>query len=104
MPMIRKDNWHLTAMDPILSLCDAAIAHRRQQGAIMQNANVIQLYEAGLRGRPVARIQAGDLADPYCKSPWQRAATLWSTIVDLVRETREMETQLLGRTTYRHFD
>jgi len=70
----------------------------------MQNANVIRLYEAGLRGRPVARIQPGDLGDPYGKSPWQRVVTLWSTIVEIARETREMESRLLGRTTFRHFD
>ena len=70
----------------------------------MQNVNVIRLYERGLRGRPVPRIQPGDLADPYGKSPWQRVATLWSTIVDVVRESREMQKSLLGRTTYRHFD
>ena len=70
----------------------------------MQNVNVIGLYERGLRGRPVPRIQPGDLADPYGKSPWQRVATLWSTIVDVVRESREMQKSLLGRTTYRHFD
>ena len=70
----------------------------------MQNASVIRLYEAGLRGRPVPRIEAGDLGDPYGKSPWRRVATLWATIVDIARETREMETRLLGRTTFRHFD
>jgi hypothetical protein len=70
----------------------------------MQNVNVIRLYESGLRGRPVARIQAGDLADPSGKSPWQRVATLWANIVDAVRESREMQASMLGRTTYRYFD
>ena len=69
----------------------------------MQTAHVIRVYETGLRGRPVAHIREGDLADPYGKSPWQRVATLWSTIVDIVRETRALEAQLLGRTTYRTF-
>ena len=70
----------------------------------MQNAIVMNIYETGLRGRPVPSIEAGDLADPSGKSPWQRVATLWSTMVDIVRETREMQTRLLGRTTFRHFD
>jgi len=70
----------------------------------MQNANVIRVYETGLRGRPVARIRPGDLADPYGKSPWRRVVTLWSNIVDVVRATRALESRLLGRTTYRHFD
>ena len=70
----------------------------------MQNLNVMRLYELGLRGRPVTRIGEGDLADPYRKSPWQRLATLWSTIVDIVRETRETQERLLGRTTYRYFE
>ena len=70
----------------------------------MQNAYVIRVYESGLRGRPVPRIREGDLADPYGGSPWKRVASLWSTLVDIVRETREMQTRLLGRTTFRRFD
>ena len=70
----------------------------------MQNLNVMRLYELGLRGRPVARIREGDLADPYGKSPWEPLVTLWSTIVDIVRETRENQERLLGRTTYRYFE
>ena len=72
----------------------------------MQNASLMSVYEAGLRGRPVPRIEAGDLADPYVKSPspWQRVATLWSAIVDIVRETRELEARLLGRTSRRFLD
>jgi hypothetical protein len=70
----------------------------------MQNAYLISLYESGLRGRPVPRIEPGDLSDPYQKSPWQRIATLWSTFVDIVRETREMENRILGRTSFRRFD
>jgi hypothetical protein len=86
-------------------LCGAAVTRRLcNEGEVMQNANVIRLYESGLRGRPVPRIQPGDLADPYGKSPWQRVATWWSTIVDVVRESREMQKSLLGRTTYRYFD
>jgi hypothetical protein len=75
-----------------------------KKGEVMQNVNVIRLYESGLRGRPVPRIQPGDLADPYGRSPWQRAKTLWSNIVEVVRESRKMQASLLGRTTYRHFD
>ena len=72
----------------------------------MQNASLMTVYEAGLRGRPVPRIEAGDLADPYGKSPspWQRVATLWATIVDVLRETRELQARLLGRTSYRYFE
>ena len=70
----------------------------------MQDLNVIRLYEAGLRGRPVARILPGDLADPYGRSPWQQLRSAWSTLVDIVRETRDLETRLLGRTTFRQFD
>jgi hypothetical protein len=70
----------------------------------MQNVTAIRIYESGLRGRPVPRIRPGDLADPYGKSPWQRLATLWSTMVDIVRETRELQASLLGRTTFRYFE
>ena len=69
----------------------------------MSNASVIQLYEIGLRGRPVQRIAAGDLADPYERSVWQRVADGWKTIVEVVKETRALEKSLLGRTTYRDF-
>jgi hypothetical protein len=30
----------------------------------MQTANVLSLYETGLRGRPIATIREGDLAEP----------------------------------------
>ncbi|MFO1305878.1 MAG: hypothetical protein U1F54_19310 [Burkholderiales bacterium] len=70
----------------------------------MSNASVIQLYEIGLRGRPVPRIAAGDLADPYQKPLLQRVADFWKTIVEIVQETRAMERKLLGRTTYRYFE
>ena len=72
----------------------------------MQNATSMSVYEAGLRGRPVPRIQAGDLADPYRKppSPWRRVVTLWSAIVDIARETRELEARLLGRSSRRFVD
>jgi len=70
----------------------------------MPNVNAIRVFEMGLRGRPVPRIGEGDLADPYGKSPLRRLATLWTTIVDIARETRELETRLLGRTTFRNLD
>ena len=72
----------------------------------MQNGYLISLYESGLRGGPVRRIQPGDLSDPYERpaSPWQRIAKLWATFVEIVRETREMENRLLGRTSFRRFD
>jgi hypothetical protein len=72
----------------------------------MQNGYLIGLYESGLRGRPVRRIEPGDLSDPYerSESPWKRIARWWSTFVDIVRETREMENRLLGRTSFRRFD
>jgi len=77
---------------------------RTKKGNTVQNANVIRIYETGLRGRPVARIGAGDLAEPYGKSPWQRVKALWSDIAEVVRETRELQARHLGRTHYRYFD
>ena len=71
----------------------------------MQNLNVISLYENGLRGRPVARIGAGDLADPYAKSsPWQRVTASWSTLVEIVRETRALQSKLLDGARFTHID
>ena len=70
----------------------------------MQTANVIRVYETGLRGRPVARIRPGDLADPYGKSPWERVTGVWWAIVDVVREARDLQASLGNRLSYRHFD
>jgi hypothetical protein len=72
----------------------------------MQNGYLLSLYESGLRGRPVRRIEPGDLSDPYDKSPnlWQRVGGWWSTFVDIVRETRELEERFLGRTSFRNFE
>ena len=69
----------------------------------MFSAQVIKLYENGRRGRPVRTINPGDLADPYGKSPWQRVKTFFATIADALREARELEAQMLGRTPYRAF-
>jgi hypothetical protein len=68
------------------------------------NANVIRIYETGLRGLPVERIRPGDLADPYAKSPWQRVKALWSTIVDVVRETRALQAKLLQDARFTYID
>ena len=69
----------------------------------MYSAQVIKLYENGRRGRPVRTILPGDLADPYGKSPWQRAKSLFSTLVEIWRESRELEAQLLADRGYRRF-
>ena len=69
----------------------------------MQPAQVIQLYEVGQRGRPVALIQAGDLRDPYAKSPWQRVKAAFRAFGDALREARELEAQMLGSGRFRGF-
>ena len=70
----------------------------------MQDANVIRIYETGLRGLPVARIRPGDLADPYARSPWQRLKGLWITVVDVVRETRALQAKLLQDARFTYID
>lgn len=70
----------------------------------MQVQGILKVYETGRRGRPVRTIQPGDLADPYGKTPWRRLVTLWSTLVDVVREARELEARLLGSAQYRYLD
>ena len=70
----------------------------------MQTANVIRIYETGLRGLPVDRIGAGDLADPYAKSPWQRLVGLWSTLVAVVRETRALQSKLMQDARFTYID
>jgi hypothetical protein len=69
----------------------------------MYSAQVIKLYENGRRGRPVPMIMPGDLADPYRKSPWHRAKSLFSTIVEIWRESRALEAELLAKRRYRAF-
>ena len=68
------------------------------------NANVIRVYETGLRGLPVARIRPGDLADPYGKSLWQRLVAKWSALVDVVRETRALQSKLLQDARFTYID
>ena len=70
----------------------------------MQNTNVIRIYEAGLRGLPVATIGEGDLADPYAKPLWQRVSDVWSAIVDVVRETRALQTKLMQDARFKYID
>ena len=67
----------------------------------MYYAQVIQLYERGLRGGPVRFIAPGDLRDPYGKSPWQRVKSAWATFTDAMREARELEASLLGKGHFR---
>jgi len=69
----------------------------------MYSAQVIKLYENGRRGRPVPMILPGDLADPYGKSPWQRAKTLFATLVEVWREARALEAELLAKRSNRAF-
>ena len=65
------------------------------------NTEVLKLYEVGRRGRPVRGIRAGDLNDPYGKTPWQKVVALFGTIVDIAREARELETRMLAQGGYR---
>ena len=69
----------------------------------MQSTHVLKLFEIGRRGRPVATIGPGDLAEPYSKGPWQKVASLWTTLVEIARESRELETRLMGKGPYRRF-
>jgi len=69
----------------------------------MYSAQVVQLYERGQRGRPITFIGAGDLRDPYGKSPWQRVKSAWAAFTDAMREARELEASLIGKGHYREF-
>jgi len=64
----------------------------------MQTGNVINLYEVGLRGRPIETIGEGDLAQPYALPLWQRAKTFAKSVVEIARDSRELEKKLLGET------
>jgi hypothetical protein len=66
----------------------------------MQAQGILNLYEIGRRGKPVATIQPGDLADPYGKKPWDRVVSFFSTVAEIARESRELERQMLGKYYY----
>jgi hypothetical protein len=67
----------------------------------MHATNVLKLFEVGRRGRPVTTIGPGDLAEPYSKGPWQKAVSLWKAIVEIARESRELESRLMSQNQYR---
>lgn len=67
----------------------------------MQTGNVVSLYEIGLRGRPIETIGEGDLAQPYAKSLGQRVRRFFTAIVEVVRESRELEIRMLGDDGFR---
>jgi hypothetical protein len=68
----------------------------------MQAVNTLKLYEVGLRGRPVATIGPGDLADPVAnrRTLRQRVAKLWSDMVEIVEESRRLEASLRRQFPY----
>ncbi|HTQ01319.1 MAG TPA: hypothetical protein VMN56_18530 [Casimicrobiaceae bacterium] len=68
----------------------------------MQAVNTLKLYEVGRRGRPVATIEPGDLADPAAKPRTlrQRIAKLWSDFVGIVEESRRLEASLRRKYPY----
>ena len=68
----------------------------------MQAVNTLKLYEVGRRGRPVATIEPGDLADPAAKPRTlrQRIAKLWSDIVGIAEESRKLEASLRRQFPY----
>jgi hypothetical protein len=69
----------------------------------MHPNNVINLYRIGVRGMPIRTIGPGDLADPSAPSLWKRMAAFGAAVLDVARETRALETSLLGRSHYRRF-
>jgi len=73
------------------------------QGHTMYNAYVVKLYENGRRGRPVPHIRAGDLADPVGKSPWARVVSFLTGVVEVAREARRLESEMLGKSHFRRF-
>lgn len=62
----------------------------------MSPTEAVKLYELGQRGRPIPGIRAGDLDDPYGKTPWQHVVSFFGTVVDIAREARELETRMLA--------
>jgi hypothetical protein len=67
----------------------------------MSTIEAVKLYELGQRGRPVAGIRAGDLADPYARTPWQSVKSFFRTMLEVAREARELEEQMLAKSFHR---
>ncbi|MFO1415656.1 MAG: hypothetical protein U1F10_17515 [Burkholderiales bacterium] len=67
----------------------------------MQTGNVLNLYEVGLRGRPVETIGEGDLAEPGAPTIMQRVRGFFTTMSDIARESRELEIKMLGDEGFR---
>jgi hypothetical protein len=67
----------------------------------MQTGNVVSLYEIGLRGRPIATIGEGDLAEPGAPTLLQRVRNFFTTMAEVARESRELEIKMLGDEGFR---
>lgn len=67
----------------------------------MQTANVLSLYETGLRGRPIETIREGDLAEPGVPTLVERVRRFFRTMADIARESRELEIKMLGDDGFR---
>ena len=69
----------------------------------MHSAEVVKLYTIGIRGMPIRTIGPGDLAEPRARSLWRRIADFGAAVVEVAREARALEKNLLGYGSYRRF-
>ena len=71
-----------------------------KNGAVMTN---VTFYELGRRGKPVATIEVGDLAEPAGRPVWRKIADFVVAVVEVVQEARAMQARMLGHGHYRRF-
>ena len=67
----------------------------------MQNGQVVPLFEGNRGNRPHA-TKRGD-AQNVLISAWKRVTAVAAAMADVVRESRELQTRLLGHRGHRRF-
>jgi len=67
----------------------------------MQYHEAINVYEMDVRKRPVGTLETGEFTPTKAPTLWRRLVDAGAAVIDVVRESRALETKLLqGR--YRH--
>ncbi len=67
----------------------------------MQNGQVVPLFEGNRGNRP--QTASGGEAQSSLTRAWKRVTTFAAAVADVVRESRELQTRLLGQRGHRRF-
>ncbi len=61
----------------------------------MHTPEVINVYEMGLCKRTLKATESGEIAPQSAPSLWRRVADFGAAVIDVARESRELEAKLL---------